>query len=296
MPRRPRLHVPGGHYHVTLRGNHREPLFATAADRAELNSIVADVIDRFDARVHAFCWMTNHLHAILQIAERPLGEVVQRIAQRYSRYRHKRLGTSGHLFERRHGAKLVDVDAYFVALLRYIHLNPVTANLVADPANYPWSSHRAYLGQEVIPWVTTDFGLSLFSTDCNRARHAYERLIDGPILEEEQDLEDESHPEDARVLGTDEFLSALGQAPDPARGELTLIQLAESICRNHCVTVEQLRSPSRARALSDARADLAMQAVSHRIATGSEVARFLNRAPSSVSGLVERRRAKKPAS
>ena len=111
MPRLPRLHVPNGFYHAVLRGNHREALFDAAADRQVLNDIVADVINRFGARVHAFCWMSNHLHALLQIADRPLGEIMQRIAMRYARHRHKTLRTTGHLFERRYRATLVDTDA-----------------------------------------------------------------------------------------------------------------------------------------------------------------------------------------
>ena len=87
MPRLPRLHVPGGFYHVMLRGNHRANLFTCDADREELNNIVALVIDKLNARVHAFCWMTNHIHLGIQIGERPLGKVMQRIAVRYSRYR-----------------------------------------------------------------------------------------------------------------------------------------------------------------------------------------------------------------
>ena len=130
MPRLPRLHVPGGFYHVILRGNHREDLFATREDRLVLNEIVAESIARCEARVHAFCWMTNHLHALVQIGATPLGKLVQRIATRYSRYRHRALHTTGHLFERRHRAWLVEADAYFVALLRYIHLNPVSAGMV----------------------------------------------------------------------------------------------------------------------------------------------------------------------
>ena len=84
MPRPPRLHVPGGHDHVILRGNHREPLFDSPADREALGDIVAKVIERFDARVHAFCWMTNHLHLLMQIDQQPLGKPMQRIAMRYS--------------------------------------------------------------------------------------------------------------------------------------------------------------------------------------------------------------------
>lgn len=292
MPRPSRLHVSGGHYHVILRGNHREPLFGTVADRTVLDRIVADVVDLCDVRLHAFCWMNNHLHALLQIADRPLGEIVQRIAQRYSRYRHRKLSTTGHLFERRHRAKLVDVDAYFLTLLRYIHLNPVKAHLVADPADFPWSSHRAFLGTVSMPWVTTDFGLSLFSNDLAQARRSYKQFIQAKAEVNEEDLAREAHSDDSRVLGTDEFLSTLPDEPGNPRSTLTLQQLAESLCQDRGVSVEVLRSPSRARALSAVRIGLTKQAIAQRVATLSEVARFLHRAPSSLTRLLERHRSK----
>jgi putative transposase len=84
MPRLPRLHVPGGFYHVILRGNHRERLFSTADDRLKLNAIVAEAIEKYAAQIHAFCWMTNHLHALMRIGEIKVSKVVQRIAMRYS--------------------------------------------------------------------------------------------------------------------------------------------------------------------------------------------------------------------
>jgi hypothetical protein len=79
MLRPPRLHIPGGCYHVMLRGNHREPLFGSVADRLVLNDIVVDVLGCLDTRIHALCWMSNHLHALLQITNCPLGSVMQRI-------------------------------------------------------------------------------------------------------------------------------------------------------------------------------------------------------------------------
>jgi REP element-mobilizing transposase RayT len=118
-------------------GNHREPLFGSDADRDALNDIVADVLARVLSRIHAFCWMTNHLHALIQVSDQPLGKTMQRICMRYSRYRHKRLRTTGHLIERRYKAKLVDVDEYFLTLLRYIHMNPVKAHVVSDPRRLP---------------------------------------------------------------------------------------------------------------------------------------------------------------
>ena len=288
MTRPPRLHVPGGCYHVVLRGNHRESLFSSAADRRVLNQIVADVIGRCGTRIHAFCWMTNHLHALLQISDLPLGNVVQRFAQRFSRYRHKQLHTAGHLFERRHQAKLVDVDAYFLTLLRYIHLNPVNAHIVADPSRYPWSSHRAYVGSEAISWLTTEFGLSLFSQQLHRARAEYKRFMGMPPADDVTSLAEASHPDDSRILGTDQFIARIRGVPEGPRDPTTLQQLAEKICGEYFTTVEMLRSPSKIRSISRARVVLARRALTARVATSSEVARFLRRNPSSITRLLER--------
>jgi putative transposase len=291
MPRPPRLHVPGGHYHVILRGNHREPLFSTPQDRCALNRILAEVVEGFQIRVHAFCWMTNHLHALIQVADRPLGESMKRVAMRYSRYRHKTLRTTGHLFERRYKAKLVDVDEYFLTLLRYIHRNPVKAGMVSEPSQYRWSSHRMYLGEEVLPWVTADFGLSLFSSDLVQARAAYKRFVEDSSKDDDE-LEEEVHPEDARVLGRDSFIEKLPFIPLKPRNPMTLAQLATLLCAEHGVTVERLRSRSCSRVLTPVRLRLAEEAIDQRVGTLSEVARFLDRDLSTLCKLLARARTK----
>jgi putative transposase len=288
MPRPPRLHVPGGCYHTILRGNHREALFGSAADRHLLNEIVADVLGRFGARIHAFCWMSNHLHALIQIADRPLGQIMQRIAMRYSRRRHKELRTCGHLFERRYKARLVDVDAYFLTLVRYIHRNPVKAGIVADPAAYPWSSHRAYLGRQSIPWLTTHFGLSLISARLDRARRAYARFVAEPDDPNCDNLDDESHPRDSRILGTDSFISSIRVAVDRPRGSTTLEQLAAKICETRRADVQVIRSRSAMRRLTPIRLQIARAAIEQRIATLTEVARYLNRDPSTLCKLMSK--------
>jgi putative transposase len=288
MPRLPRLFVPGGYYHVILRGNHREPLFGCPADRQVLNDIVEDAIDRYGARIHAFCWMTNHLHALIQISDRPLGRVVQTIAQRYSRYRHQRLHTCGHLFERRHRAKLIDVDAYFLTVLRYIHLNPVKARLVDDPANYPWSSHRAFIGKETIPWLTTTFALSLFSNHLAHARAAYRRFMLEKVDDDEEDLAGKLHPEDSRILGSDEFVTNIRTIPRPPPSSLSLEELAEEVCSEHGASVALLTSSRRSRSITLIRVELTRRALDQHVATLCEVARFLCRHPSSLGRLLER--------
>ena len=288
MPRPPRLHVPGGFYHVILRGNHREPLFASNEDRTVLDTFVGNVISRSGARIHAYCWMTNHLHALIQVGELPLSKIMGRIAAPYSRYRHNLLRTSGHLFERRYKATLVDVDAYFLTLVRYIHLNPVKALMVSDPVDYPWSSHRAWLGLRSTPWLTIDFGLSLFSTHTENARDAYARFMGAPDLVEDE-FDSASNPQDSRVLGSDSFISGIPYRPQKPRRVVTLDQLATEIATDHSIPMEALASPSRERSLSAPRLALVRAALDHRIATLAEVARFLNRQPSTLSRLLARR-------
>ena len=168
-------------YHVTLRGNHRQDIFFEPSDRYRLNELFAEVLERFSARLHAYCYMSNHIHALIQVGDAPLGKLIMRVAGQYARGTQSRLQTTGHLFEKRYYPVLVSVDQYFLALLRYIHLNPVRAGLAASMEAYPWSSHHAYTGNRVEPWVTTDFALSQFSLDRARAVDAYRRFVMQPF-------------------------------------------------------------------------------------------------------------------
>jgi len=124
--------------------------------------------------------MTNHLHVLVQVSEVPLGSVILQIASSYARTVQARLMTTGHLFERRYHAVLVDAYSYLLALVRYIHLNPVRAGLVADPAAYRWSSHRVYPGERACDWVTRGFALSLLTTQSAAALARYREFMCSP--------------------------------------------------------------------------------------------------------------------
>jgi putative transposase len=169
MPRPLRIHVPGAFYHVTMRGNHRQNIFFSPADRRLFDDITAEVLERFAARLHAYCWMTNHVHMLIQVSDAPLGKLMLRIAGRFARTVQRHLHTTGHLFEKRYHPILVDADQYLLELLRYIHLNPVRAHMVEHPSDYPWSSHRVYLGALDQPWVTTNFALGMFHAQRDQA-------------------------------------------------------------------------------------------------------------------------------
>ena len=165
MPRRLRIHVPGGFYRVTLRGNHRRAIFVEEGDQRLLNVIVARAISNFGAKVHAYCWMGNHIRLLLQAGAEPIGEPMRNIAAEFARAMQAKLGTTGHFFERRYHATLVDSDAYLLQLIRYIHRNPIAAGIVVKASDYPWSSHHAYVGSRSETWVTVALGLSMFAPD-----------------------------------------------------------------------------------------------------------------------------------
>lgn len=288
--RRPRLHVPGAYYHVTLRGNHRQDIFFCDADRDLLGHYVAAARERVGVCIHAYCWMTNHIHMLVQVGDAPLGKFMQRIGTCYARAVQVRVPTTGHLFQNRYHALVVDVERYFAALLRYIHLNPVRAGLVADPADYCWSSHRAYLGTATVEWLATDFGLRLFAADRTGARERYRAFVlQGIGVPRDPKLTSAPRGE-PRVLGDDEFQRSIRpQAPSTASGE-TLESLVERTCSDLGVTLADLRSPSQLRRISRARGQVTARALAAQAAPLSDIARYLNRSASALSRAAERYR------
>lgn len=288
MARVPRLHVPGGFYHVTLRGNHRQPIFFSPHDFDLLGEIVAEVIAAHGAYVHAYCWMTNHAHLLLQVSDVPLGRVMLRIASRYARTVQAHLSTTGHLFEKRYHSTLIDVDRYFLAVLRYIHLNPVKARLAPDLLSYPHSSHSVYIGRQQCTWVRTDFAMNLIAVDPEAARAGYRELMDETAGEPDDDSI-APHPAHRHILGDDDFVSRiLGSAWRPRVNK----SLDDLICECHWrfgVTPDLLKSSTKAPCVAAARAWVAHEAISGRIASVSAVARSLNRSESSIRELMIRR-------
>lgn len=288
MARRLRLHVPNGFHHVTLRGNHRQAIFRDEADRALLEAIVADAARELGARIHAYCWMTNHIHALVQVSEVPLGKLILRVASRYARRFQQSLATTGHLFERRHHAVLVDADSYLLTLVKYIHLNPVRAGLVRDARDYPWSSHNDYLGDRNTSWVCTSVALRLFSEDVRQARTRYAAWmgeVDGTRWGEGSLV---PHPDHPQVLGNDGFLARLGLSTSGDRKSGSFAHLLVECARKFEVPADQIVSVSRSRALSDARAWLYREALARGVATVSSIARQCSRTESAIRGHLHR--------
>jgi len=287
MGRPLRLHVPGGFYHVTLRGNHRQPIFFDDADHDRLDTVVAEAIDRMAARVHACCWMPNHLHLLVQISDVPLGGLILRIASQFARAVQARLETTGHLFERRYHAVLVDADDYLLTLIRYIHLNPVRAGLVADPVEYLWSSHCTYLGMRQQPWVTTDFTFALLGRSRDSAVARYRQLMGLPEPCHWGIGKLAPHPDHGQILGGDAFVARVLRVGYQPKSRKSLDDLIRECGDRFQVSPESLKSRSKAQHLATARAWIAHEAVAGRIASICEVARRLGRSEGAIRQLMK---------
>jgi putative transposase len=159
MSRPLRIEFPGAVYHVTSRGDRREPIFVDDTDRAALLNVLGQGMQRFDAQVLAYCLMGNHYHFVLQTHQANLSLLMRHLNGVYTQAFNRRHGKVGHLFQGRFKAILVDRDAYLLEVCRYVELNPVRAGMVAAPGDWPWSSYRAHVGalgdQPGPPWLDT---------------------------------------------------------------------------------------------------------------------------------------------
>ena len=178
MARQLRIIYPGAFYHIFSRGNDRQAIFHQPADYREFLAILAECCHRFRLRVYAFCLMPNHYHVFLETLEPSLSSAMRRLNGVYTQRFNRRYDRVGHLLQGRFKAKLVDREAYGLALSRYIHLNPCRAKLTARPEDYAWSSARHLLGLALPPpWLDVCWTLAQFGQDRRSARRAYRRFL-----------------------------------------------------------------------------------------------------------------------
>ncbi|MFN0316029.1 MAG: transposase [Burkholderiales bacterium] len=285
MARKPRLHVPGGLYHVILRGNARQDVFISAGDRQAFYDLLAEGVTRFGYRVHAFCLMINHLHLALQAGESGLSSGMQNLSFRYTRYLNTRLARVGHVFQGRFKAFLVDQDHYGLALVRYLHLNPVRAKMVREAGAYRWSSQRAYLGDETLPWLTTDWVLGQFGQRTAMARTRFAAFVDSGKAEGHSALY-YGGQDDSRVVGEEDFVRKVlprkRQGPRPP----SLSAILEYVCRGASMREADLLAPGKARAPAQARALAGWLALKSQAATLTRVAAHFDRDLSTLSHAV----------
>ncbi len=144
MARPSRIDIFGYHYHVISRGQRKNPIFFSPADRAKYFSIVNKLLNETDIEIYAYCLMTNHVHMDIYRNEYPLQIFMKRLNTKYALYFNKKYNLVGHVFQGRYISKVVLDNYYLVSLIKYIHMNPVEAGIVETPGEYKYSSARFY--------------------------------------------------------------------------------------------------------------------------------------------------------
>ncbi len=179
MARLPRLTVPGLPHHLIQRGNNRQAIFLDEVDCSRYLAALAELAAEHELLVHAYVLMPNHVHLLATPAARDtLSHVMQALGRRYVRQfndRHQRTGT---LWEGRYRSTVVDTGRYLFACMRYIELNPVRADLVAEPAQYRWSSHSHYCGARIDPLVTEHAEFWALGNTPFERQQAYQRMFE----------------------------------------------------------------------------------------------------------------------
>ncbi len=186
MPRRPRLTLPGYPLHITQRGVNRAATFIDTGDCSRFLHWLSEALDEHKVALHAYVLMGNHVHLLATPSEQgAISRVMAQVGRRYVLSFNRRHDRTGTLWEGRFKSSLVDSDQYFIAVCRYIELNPVRAALVERPEHYPWSSVHHHLGLRSDPLLTPHPCLLSLADDQTKRAAAYRKLLYEPLREEE---------------------------------------------------------------------------------------------------------------
>ncbi len=225
MPRLPRFNIPGYPQHVIIRGNNREPIFYGNGDYAFYLKKLEKALTQYLCQLHAYVLMTNHVHLLITpLEENSLSKAMQSVGRVYVQQFNHLYKRSGTLWEGRYKATLIDSNQYLLSCQRYIELNPVRAEMVTHPAEYPWSSYRYNALGDMNSLITPhDLYYSLGDTDDQR-QSQYQGLFKDEISNQTL-LEIREMTNKSWVLGDERFQSEIAAkinravAPKPKGGD-----------------------------------------------------------------------------
>ncbi|MDO0821693.1 transposase [Desulfosporosinus nitroreducens] len=171
MPRLARKKSDTGVYHIMLRGINKQNLFEDNEDRQRF----IDTIEHYklvsNYIVYGYCLMNNHIHLLLRETNEPISNAIKRISSSYVYWYNQKYERCGHLFQERFRSEVVETDAYFLTVLRYIHQNPIKAGIINDIKQFRWSSYQDYLETPRVSDI--NFALDLLSDNRVEAKELF---------------------------------------------------------------------------------------------------------------------------
>ena len=286
MARKPRIEFEGAFYHVISRGNQRRKVFRAEKDYQRYLEIIADYKVRYKFALYGYALMSNHVHLLVETREIPLSKIMQGITQRYTAYSNKKYQTIGHLFQGRYKALLCDKDAYLLALIKYIHLNPVRAGMVKTAEEYPWSSHHLYAKrQKGGELLDTGKVLQMFSEDVEKGRKLYRAFMGDGVTIKKDDV---YGAVDQRIVGDERFADDIRERHELELANIrkakahTLEVIAGKIKESCGVSLDELRRKGKDRQSARARKLCALVAREYGY-KGTEISRFLQKDPAVIT-------------
>ena len=294
------MHVEGGIYHVYNRLARGAMVFKEDTEAETFVSLLRDVKERDGLTLFAWCLMSNHYHLALRVGKTPLSRTMQSLQQRVTRAVNERQRVFGPLWQGRFKAKPILDQRYLDQLLVYIHLNPVSAGLVDDPAGHRWSGHREIVDLRRSAIIDTDEVLRLFGHTRRRARAAYVRQLRGALEEPwigegpgrlpwwrlgRPSKEDDDDPEQSHR----DRLESERLSPDD-RPTLTAAAFIETGAEILGVSTVDIRSRGKDTAVVRARETLALLGVERYGLRVKDLAQAMKKSPDGISKAIARAR------
>jgi len=305
MPRQARLDVPGALHHIMVRGISKTDIFGDDQDRTRFLERLGVTVMEGQCTVYAWALMTNHVHILFKSGKQGISSVMRKLLTWYAQYYNRRHKRTGHLFENRYKSILCDEDNYLLALVRYIHLNPLRAGIVKtieELNRYPWSGHRAIVGKTTYPWMDTEYVLARFGNTRRKALHEYrsfmhegvgqghiKELTGGGLIRSQGgwsqvlSLQRRGQKEDfdERILGGGDFVhNILKEAEEnrlrqvkAKRAGKTIQKIIEEECRKEGISIMELKGGGKRRKVSDTRARIAVRGRDELGLTAAAIAR-----------------------
>ncbi len=321
MPRGARLDAPGTLHHVILRGIERRKIIDDDIDRENFVFRMGENAKDTGTSIYAWALMTNHAHILLRSSDLGLSSFMRRFLSGYAVSYNRRHKRYGHLFQNRYKSIVCEEDPYFMELVRYIHLNPLRANIVETMAKldrYNWTGHSVVMDKCKNDWQDREYVLKWFGKKECDAKRAYRSfVIKGIALGKRPDLTGGGlirskggwsvvkamrkagvkENSDERILGNGEFVSeVISHAQEKIKYQLPddtiqkrIQEEIDKYCRKEKVEKAALQSGSRCVPLPSIRKALALKFVNEYGVSLAETARCLGISTSGVAKIIKRK-------
>jgi REP element-mobilizing transposase RayT len=319
MPRQARLDVPGALHHIMVRGINKANIFEDSEDKSRFLERLGQNVLEGKCSVYAWVLMDNHVHILFKSGKHGISAIMRKQLTWYAQYYNRRHKRSGHLFENRYKSILCDEDNYLLALVRYIHLNPLRANIVKtieELNRYPFCGHRTILGKAKYPWMDADYVLLQFGSNRRKGLIEYRKFMgEGVGLGRQPELtgggllrslggwsqviarrrSGNKEEGDERILGTGDFVHAILKETEERelrqlklkRSGRTIQKIIEEESKKAGISPPEVMNGVRRRAVSRLRAEIASRGRTELGLSSAEMARHLGVAASSISRLIE---------